>query len=52
VEVGSEGGNRRKNIRIFKEFKALAGRKSCSVAQLALAGLLKQGVDKIVSSAT
>ena len=48
MEVGSQGGNRRKNIRIVSEFKALAGKKSCSVAQLALAWLLKQG-DDIVS---
>jgi aryl-alcohol dehydrogenase-like predicted oxidoreductase len=47
VEVGSQGGNRRKNIRIVSEFKALAGKKSCSVAQLALAWLLKQGDDII-----
>ncbi|PMD60398.1 uncharacterized protein K444DRAFT_510545, partial [Hyaloscypha bicolor E] len=43
-----QGGNRRKNFRIVSEFKTLAGKKSCSVAQLALAWLLKQG-DDIVS---
>jgi aryl-alcohol dehydrogenase-like predicted oxidoreductase len=29
------------NVRIVNEFKALAGKKGCSMAQLALAWLLK-----------
>jgi aryl-alcohol dehydrogenase-like predicted oxidoreductase len=37
--------NRDKNAQIVRDFKNLADKRSCSVAQLALAWLLKQGGD-------
>jgi aryl-alcohol dehydrogenase-like predicted oxidoreductase len=40
-------GNRGKNTQIVSNFKNLADKKGCSVAQLALAWLLKQGDDII-----
>ncbi|KAE9364837.1 aldo/keto reductase [Stipitochalara longipes BDJ] len=38
-------GNKDNNVKIVSEFKVLADKKGCSVAQLALAWLLKQGED-------
>jgi aryl-alcohol dehydrogenase-like predicted oxidoreductase len=38
-------GNKEKNVKIMSDFKALADKKGFSVAQLALAWLLKQGDD-------
>lgn len=38
-------GNKEKNVKIVIDFKALADKKACSVAQLALAWLLKQSDD-------
>ncbi|VUC26876.1 unnamed protein product [Clonostachys rosea] len=40
-------GNREKNIEISKKYQALADKKGCSVAQLSLAWLRKQGGDII-----
>jgi aryl-alcohol dehydrogenase-like predicted oxidoreductase len=40
-------GNRENNIKIMKGLKALADKKGCTVAQLALAWLVKQGDDII-----
>lgn len=41
------GTNRDKNIRLVSQFKALADKKGCTTAQLAIAWLLKQGDDVI-----
>lgn len=38
-------GNRDQNVKVVSQFKALADKKGCTVAQLALAWLLKQGDD-------
>lgn len=38
-------GNREQNVKIVAKFKALADKKGCTVSQLALAWLLKQGDD-------
>lgn len=38
-------GNREKNVSVVAQFKAFADRKGCTVSQLALAWLLKQGDD-------
>ena len=38
-------GNKGKNVKIISDFENLAAKKGCSVAQLALAWLLKQGDD-------
>jgi aryl-alcohol dehydrogenase-like predicted oxidoreductase len=37
--------NREQNVKVVRQFKALADKKGCTVAQLALAWLLKQGDD-------
>lgn len=39
--------NRAENVRVVGEFKALAERKGCTLAQLALAWLMKQGSDVV-----
>ena len=41
------GEAREKNVQLVREFKALADKKGCSTAQLAIAWLLKQGDDII-----
>ncbi|KAM5345679.1 hypothetical protein ACJ41O_011540 [Fusarium nematophilum] len=41
------GESRENNVRVVNQFKALADRKGCTTAQLALAWLLKQGDDII-----
>jgi aryl-alcohol dehydrogenase-like predicted oxidoreductase len=38
-------GNREQNVAVIAQFKAFADRKRCTVSQLALAWLLKQGDD-------
>jgi aryl-alcohol dehydrogenase-like predicted oxidoreductase len=40
-------GNRDKNVKLVSQFKALADKKGCTTAQLALAWLRKQGDDII-----
>ncbi|KAF2498732.1 Aldo/keto reductase [Lophium mytilinum] len=40
-------GNRAKNIQVVSQFQAVAEKRGCTVAQLALAWLLKQGDDVI-----
>ncbi len=40
-----QGENRDKNIKLVSQLAALADKKSCSTAQLAIAWLLKQGDD-------
>ncbi|KAF2807001.1 Aldo/keto reductase, partial [Mytilinidion resinicola] len=40
-------GNREKNIQVISQFQAVAEKKGCTVAQLAIAWLLKQGDDVI-----
>ncbi len=38
-------GNREKNMALVNQFKSLAEKKGCTIAQLALAWVLKQGDD-------
>ncbi|KAI1634043.1 putative aldo-keto reductase [Biscogniauxia mediterranea] len=40
-----QGANREQNIKIISQFKALADKKGCTLPQLSLAWLLKQGHD-------
>ncbi|KAK7419779.1 hypothetical protein QQX98_003151 [Neonectria punicea] len=40
-------GNREKNVKLVSDFKALADKKGCTLPQLSLAWLLKQGDDVI-----
>lgn len=42
-----QGENRDKNVEVMRQFKSLADKKACTISQLALAWLLKQGDDII-----